>query len=331
MEAARQLTPAIEFGGIPTALLLSARKAIGSLVGDVAAIPAAKLKAVRAAIDANSDAKVQVIKAQAQQAVAYIEADDEIGERVAARLVAKEFRRQSNVESIAVAALEDLRSPDDSIQSNAETVPDVDEDWLNVFQRFAEDASSERMQKLWSRVLSGEIRQPGRFSLRTLRFLSEFSQQEALLFSDLCTNAFGEFAPKILIRPPEMTDERHLIHMESAGLISGASGLGQTVSWKNENSHPVNIFITEGNLWLMLVMQANSQHSVPVCSLAPMAQDLIAFLPGRDAKAAARKVANALRAPALTAAFLGTSGSGGAFLPMEILWQEQTPIVAPQA
>src|SRR5208283_1459027 len=53
---------------------------------------------------------------------------------------------------------------------------------LNIFERYAEDASSETMRALWARVLAGEIRRPGQFSLRTLRFMSELDATTAKLF-----------------------------------------------------------------------------------------------------------------------------------------------------
>lgn len=52
-------------------------------------------------------------------------------------------------------------------------------DW---FVRFFEDAgniSDEKMQELWAKVLAGEIKQPGSFSLRTLDVLRNLSSEEA--------------------------------------------------------------------------------------------------------------------------------------------------------
>jgi len=52
-------------------------------------------------------------------------------------------------------------------------------DW---FVRFFEDAgniSDEKMQEIWAKVLAGEIKQPGSFSLRTLEVLRNLSSDEA--------------------------------------------------------------------------------------------------------------------------------------------------------
>jgi hypothetical protein len=56
---------------------------------------------------------------------------------------------------------------------------EIDEDWLNLFARIAEDKSSEELKSLFGRILAGEVRRPGAFSLRTLQFLSTLSRAHA--------------------------------------------------------------------------------------------------------------------------------------------------------
>lgn len=124
-------------------------------------------------------------------------------------LVGREYRKQVNREAVAVAMLNDTQNQaSDDGAGNTPTAPteEPQDDWLNVFERYAEDASSEQLQDLWGRVLSVEIRRPGRFSMRTLRLLSEFSQADALIFETFAKYAFGESAPKKLVYPNESTD-----------------------------------------------------------------------------------------------------------------------------
>lgn len=67
-------------------------------------------------------------------------------------------------------------------------------DW---FVRFFEDAgniSDEQMQELWAKVLAGEIKQPGSFSLRTLEVLRNLSKEEAEILQEIASYAipFGD-------------------------------------------------------------------------------------------------------------------------------------------
>lgn len=93
-----------------------------------------------------------------------------------ARALNVQIRRQQNAEIIVSRAAKRLESET--------TVADasVDEDWIARFFRIAEDITTEQMQELWSRVLAGEVKRPGSFSLRTLDVLRNMSQAEAQVF-----------------------------------------------------------------------------------------------------------------------------------------------------
>lgn len=309
--------------GIPKALIPNSVKALDRLVGVAIDIPVAWLNQQKAKIDAKTKS-IQTVEEAIGQAAARIAAtDDDTVQNAVGALVRKEYRKQLNREAVATAMISELHSSDNS---EAEQDKDrgkeasLDEDWLNVFERYAEDASTERMQNLWGRVLAGEVRKPGRYSMRTLRFLSEFSQADGLTFADFCLSAFGDWAPASLVKPEDRTDIRDLIYLESSGLIQGASGLGLTITINFNDSG--NGFLREGNLLVVLQGSPNEQQSFPVCALTPLGQELLSLLPGRDVRAAARRVAHALRVPAIKAALLATLGENGKILPMEVLWQE---------
>ncbi|MRG98609.1 DUF2806 domain-containing protein [Polyangium spumosum] len=57
-----------------------------------------------------------------------------------------------------------------------------DPDWAARFFDCAQDVSNEDMQKLWGKLLAGEIAQPGKYSLRTLDVLRNLTSTEAQLF-----------------------------------------------------------------------------------------------------------------------------------------------------
>ena len=64
-----------------------------------------------------------------------------------------------------------------------------DDDWVTRFFKYAQDVSSGQMQDLWGRILAGEIRRPGTYSLRTLDFVRNMTTAEAELLQDV-----GKFA-----------------------------------------------------------------------------------------------------------------------------------------
>ena len=65
----------------------------------------------------------------------------------------------------------------------------IDDDWLNNFEKEAKYKSTEEMQQLFGRILAGEIKQPGSYSIKAVKALSELDPTVAALFKRLCSCA----------------------------------------------------------------------------------------------------------------------------------------------
>ncbi|MFZ5864656.1 MAG: DUF2806 domain-containing protein [Thermodesulfobacteriota bacterium] len=107
-------------------------------------------------------------------------------ERLANRLAYQEAKRQSNIENITIYAAEEL-SKEDAASSEA-----LDEDWISRFFRIGEDIASEEMQRLWGKVLAGEVVRPGSYSMRTLDVLKNINKAEAETFVKVARLAFSQ-------------------------------------------------------------------------------------------------------------------------------------------
>jgi hypothetical protein len=138
-------------------------------------------------------------------------------ERARARFLGETIRKQENVEAVAhVAAEEIAKEPENPSEEPAD-------DWLNIFTRYAEDASSERAQRLWGRVLAGEFRAAGSISPRTLRLLAELDQQTADDFEQVVGLITNDF----IFRPPDENRGEPLVRLmrlETAGLVTLGGG-----------------------------------------------------------------------------------------------------------
>lgn len=289
--------------GIPNALVPSCLKALDRLLGAAVDFPVALIKRETAKIDAQTKAFEIVELAIAKSAGESAGTDTAMVDRALKVLVRKEYRKQSNREAVAAEAVGELKV-DPPLAAEAPIAQEPpSEDWLNVFERFAEDASTERMQGLWGRVLAGEIRRPGRFSLRTLRFLSEFSQSDAVLFAEICSFAVGQLLLKALVMPEEIKDIRHLMQLEAAGLISDATGLGLTFQLTFDVTG--HVMLDEENLLLVFRGEPNTTIKLQCLSLTPLGVEVMALIPNRDSRDAMRKVAQAAKSPQITAAFIG--------------------------
>lgn len=217
--------------------------------------------------------------------------DVEIAARAMNSLLRKEYRKQENKEAVVHEALSSLKE-DQRIQEESppkldtETPPLIDDDWLNIFERYAENCSSDKARTLWAKVLAGEIRKPGQFSPKTMRFLSEFSQDEARIFSDVAAGAIDRIVPYA-----ELGDNlTSILELEAAGLITGGSGggLSQTYDLSSEGVW----FYALTYFGLIVRGVPHTKIEVPILILTNVGREVLSLMDRQDEisilKAAAR-------------------------------------------
>jgi hypothetical protein len=96
-----------------------------------------------------------------------------VDQRVAGRLDYQERKRQNNIEKVTTVAATELLS-----ETTVPTEP-PDDDWITRFFSYSQDVSSQQMQELWGRILAGEVKKPGSYSLRTLDFVKNITKSDA--------------------------------------------------------------------------------------------------------------------------------------------------------
>ncbi|WP_168207787.1 DUF2806 domain-containing protein [Spirosoma sp. KCTC 42546] len=99
---------------------------------------------------------------------------------VGAAFAHQQLRKFNNLSNIIDTALEELEQKESAISEKA-----VDEDWVTRFLNYAGDVSNDEIQRLWGRVLAGEIARPSSFSVRTIEFLKNVSKVEAEIINDM--------------------------------------------------------------------------------------------------------------------------------------------------
>lgn len=303
---------------IPKGLTPGVVKALDRLLGAAVDVPVAWLNQQKSKIDAQTESYRLVEASIAKAAALDAGMDPETTQRAVNTLVRKAYQKQVNRDAVAREMVEELKG---SKEFSGSSPSEPDDDWLNVFERYAEEASSERLQGLWGRVLAGEVRKPGRFSTRTLRFLSEFSQADALLFETYSKIAFETSIPLSLAKPENKADQSDLFHLESSGLIQGAMGLtlSRTMTY-NDSGHA---YLQEDGLCLLFKGEPGAPITFEIIALTSLGQQLLCLVASRDAKSAARAFAKAVRQPGISSAYLGQVAEGQKFNALEILWLEE--------
>ena len=142
------------------------------------------VKAKEPVYQAKADVKASLIRADAIEPLAEalgISKEEAVGLtlRSEQRECYRKIRQQQNVESIVQGAVEIL-------PPTADERP-VDEDWTIEFFEQCKNVSKQKMQSLWSKILSGEVAKPGTYSRRALSFIRTLSQHEAEIFTKFCS------------------------------------------------------------------------------------------------------------------------------------------------
>jgi hypothetical protein len=164
---------------------------------------------------------VRVAKAEAEadriRANTQVEITD-LQRRAFRRFLEEEAKKQINIENITRKALPELKEDAKPEQ--------LDNDWIANFFDRCRLVSDEEMQSLWSRVLAGEANTPGKYSKRTVNFLSTLDKTEADLFTRLCGFIWviGERIPLIYDVEDQIYNQHGigfsaLSHLESIGLV----------------------------------------------------------------------------------------------------------------
>jgi Protein of unknown function (DUF2806) len=306
----------LEQFNLPKLLAGPAGEAVSRLIGGAAEIPAAWLRRVTQGIDDKTAAKSVVNKAVAKAAADLAKNDPEIVQRAVHSLLSKELRHQSNREAIARKTIELLQQDENNEGVSSEQLHHkVDDDWLNIFERYAEEASSVRLQDVWARVLSGEIRHPKTFSLQTLRFVAELDEEIAATFEKYVSSVVNrDFIPF----PPAWPALAEFLRLEEFGLLSGAQGtLHKSVA--REKGACGFQYKTHT---LVLVLGAKEEFQIPCLVLTRVGKEIYSITHASDDVEAARRFANGLLPKTNVESITYVSNLGGQVEPPVELWRK---------
>lgn len=178
-------------------------------------------------------------KAQADASLIKVESDirkKDLLRRAANRLAFQEISRQENIESIIKIAANSLPA----------TVSEdhVDKDWISRFFDECKDVSNEELQKIWGRLLAGEVALPDSCSRKTLAILKELSPWDCKLFTRLChliwSSGRNHFIPyrKDVALESQLgkynINYGELLHLENLGLMHSKFDISYSLNIKDK-------------------------------------------------------------------------------------------------
>jgi Protein of unknown function (DUF2806) len=199
----------------------------------------------------------------------------------------EERRKLENRVAATQAALEDIQANPAAADAQAE----IQDDWLNLFARLAEDKSSDDLRRLFGKVLAGEIKKPGSFSLRTIQILATVSKEELAFVSDFLSHAINASIVPFVQGGP--TYARQLL-MEELGIAGHPAHIGGSAK-------SINVLPQQHSF------ATASHRGILVQNLS--AKEVSAEISGQALTASARELLPISNSPATDLEFLKTVAS----------------------
>ena len=176
---------------IPVPFWKNVAKALRQLSTAAIEWPAAYFEGKAAEKRVETEARIKIIEENTAQITGQMKVPPEYAQRAVKKYGEKILREQSNLDKICAIAVNLLKkeksaSPtEQSAEGGEERV--INDDWLNGFEEEARQKSTEEMQLLFGRILAGEIRKPGAYSIKAVKILGQLDQNAAALFKNLCS------------------------------------------------------------------------------------------------------------------------------------------------
>ena len=172
---------------IPAPVRRNLLKAFAQLCSAAIDVPVAYLTGKADERRAETAARINLINTSAAQIAQQMQTDSEYARVAVQKFGQRVLREQVNLDMISQRAASEIQDDDNSIGQTPpeETDDTISDDWLNTFEAEARQKSTEEMQALFGKILAGEIRKPGTFSMRTVKILGSLDQNVATHFARL--------------------------------------------------------------------------------------------------------------------------------------------------
>ena len=282
----------VRLGGFNASIKARTKSAFGRVIGSAANLAAAKLDAWANEIR-NVDRMDSAIY---DAAVKTIGGDEKQLSRILGEISAGHIRKLANKKHVVERATEHIGDPQPDGEPLAED-GEVNPDWLDFFGDYADKANAQAVRDLWGRVLAGEIRRPGTFSLYTLRILAELDQQVARWFDEEAQFRWG----KHIVRPPEDIKSvggdrlQRLNRLEEAGLLNHINPLGgEYCKITVDAGKPTHLY--DGNFCVQLKLSNTKSFNLYLIPFTRAGREIATILPPVNRIAVLRRIGNALAA-----------------------------------
>ncbi len=213
---------------------------------------------------------------QSDKVVAF---DKGLSFRAGRRLVAEELNKQNNIENVVQKADKILQAD----QETSATQDEVDKRWVDECLDGAGKAYSEDLRQYWAKLLAGETRVPGTYSLRAVDFMKKLSQKDAERLRLLCKLVMytDSNVDAVILRYDhssyyKYTDMRYLMEL---GLIDASSTVVLQLKFNDIGKGNVSYF--HGNAAISLDIE-RKEYDLPVYAFTELGKEILSVIDDQE-------------------------------------------------
>ena len=250
-----------------------------------ARLTAAKVDAQIREIQVTSDASALNVIAEAQiKAREYLlPADADIHAKldITPQDIAQSFefqgrKRLANARAVLEAAADELG--DKEVDDH-----EPDPDWTARLFDIVQDVSSEDLQKIYAKILAGEVESAGRTSLRTLDVLRNMTKRDAEMFRDVCCFVLGEgwiFFDTSFTKDIDALQYSNVLDLQEFGLVTLQTNLGTYLYLESKRYGFLPYLNRDIRLWIEGDEKAPDVLGVPSVVLTTAGRELFQVVEG---------------------------------------------------
>jgi len=203
---------------------------------------------------------------------------DEISTHIESAQKIENIKKEINVAKAIVYAEKELEN--DTTEVSEE---EIDEDWLYKWKNNASEVSKEELHRMWGSLLAGEVKSPGKYSLRTMGFLKNISQKEAILLEKLGQFIFSnnniiyeEYTKDILEQ--EGLSFNKLLELQELGILMGVDSSSLRVEYDSINEHMFSrLFVSCNKALIVEHEDCKKKITLKIISITKLGKEVLSL------------------------------------------------------
>lgn len=198
--------------------------------------------------------------------------DEALSQRAGRRLVAEEINKQKNMEDVVQRADEILQAEPAPTADGEES----DQGWIEECLDGAGKAYHENLKNYWARLLAGEIKHPGFYSLRAIDFMKKLSKKDAERIRRICQYVMYDNKGDAVIFKYDAEEISYgdLSFLMELRLLDSSSFVVKQYKFETGEGHA---FLFKNNVGFLIKVKKR-EYDLPIYSFTELGKEILTII-----------------------------------------------------